>query len=183
MKRIIGAALMLIVSLCTLAGCESLAGSSGSTGATLAGAATTGVSVDSAATAPATDMTGVSGSEASFGQALDFAGMVIRIDAPIEDDGAWPTEGNRAWAALVTIQNNRSAEFLYHMLDYQFIDAQGAIYDSLGATDKQMLGTGTLAPGAQAQGYLAVELPVDATPVQIKFEPYIPVEKWIAYWR
>jgi hypothetical protein len=178
-RRMIGAVLMLVAGVCTVAACESLTGSSGNAGATLAGAVTTSAPGDTAATTPATDMTGMSGSEANVGQALDFAGMVIRVDAPIEDDGAWPTEGNRAWAALVTIQNNRSAEFLYHMLDYQFIDTQGTIYDSLGATDKQMLGTGTLAPGAQAQGYLAVELPVDAT----KFEPYIPVETWIAYWR
>jgi hypothetical protein len=183
MKRLVVTVLILIACACTIAACESLVGGSGNTDATLGDGVTTGVSVDTTAAVATTNMTGLSGDEARFGQALDFDGMVIRVDAPIEDEGAWATEGNRAWAALVTIQNNRSEEFLFHMLDYQFIDAEGTIYDSTGATDKQMLGTGTLAPGAQVQGYLAVELPAAASPVQVKFEPYIPVEKWVAYWR
>jgi hypothetical protein len=182
-KKLVVTALILIGSACMATACEPLSGSAVSTEATLAGGETADGSVATTAAVPAADMVAVSGSEASFGQALDFGGMVIRVDTPIEDTTATPTEGNRPWAALVTIQNNRSAEFLYNPLDYHFIDSGGNSYEAIGATMLQMLSTGILAPGAQVQAYIVMELPSSTTPVQIRFEPYIPMEeKWVGIW-
>jgi hypothetical protein len=183
MKKLVATVVILIASVCIATACEPLDGGGGSTDATLAGAAPSDGSVATTATTPADGMIAVSGNETSFGQALDFGGMVIRVDPPIEDTTASPTEGNRPWAASVTIQNNRSEEFLYNPLDYYFIDGEGNSYECIGASGLQMLSTGVLAPGAQVQAYIVMELPSAAMPVQVRFEPYIPMEEeWVGIW-
>lgn len=184
MKRLIIVLSLLIVAACIATGCRSLTeGATSSLPAPTDGVTPT-TSQATTGTMPAADMTPVGGSEAAFGQALDFGGLVIRVDTPFEDSGATPTPGNRAWAALVTIQNNRSAQAMYNPLDFHFIDAASNSFEAIGASNLQMMSTGVLAPGGQAQAYIVMQLPSDAPPVQIRYEPYIPSdEKWVGIWR
>jgi hypothetical protein len=183
MKKLVVTVAVLIAGACIFTACESSTGSAVSTETTVAGGATTSVSSTTDQSSPLASLVAISGSEADFGQALDFNRMVIQVDSPIEDATAMPTQGNRAWAALVTIQNNRSEQVMYNLLDYHFIDVAGANYECTGATGKQMLGTGALAPGAQTQGYIVGQLPSAVEPVQVRFKPYVPAEKWDAIWR
>ena len=83
----------------------------------------------------------------------------------------------------MTVKNNRSQPVIYNPLEYHFTDAEGTSYDCTGATGLKMLSSGSLAPGAQVQGYIAGELPSAAKPVQVKFKPYIPMENWLATWQ
>jgi uncharacterized protein affecting Mg2+/Co2+ transport len=189
--------LVLILSILTIVacivaglvtGCESLSGDSGGTQPTPGEGVTVTVPETTPGatpgTTPSVDMTPVGGTQANFGQALDFGGLVIRVETPSEDSQATPREGNRAWAALVTIQNNRSAEVIYTPLDYHFVDGQGNSYEATGASMLPMLSQGLLAPGAQVQAYILMDLPSSTTPAQIRFEPYIPsAEKWVGIWQ
>jgi hypothetical protein len=183
-KKIVFALVVLTLGVCIGTSCESLSGDTESTVATLGTGVTATVSETTQDSAPGADMTAVGGTEANFGQALDFGGLVIRVDTPFEDSGATPTSGNRAWAALVTIQNNRSAQVMYSPLDFHFIDAGGMLYEAIGASNLQMMSNGFLAPGEQAQAYIVMQLPSSTMPAQITFEPYIPSdEKWFGIWR
>ena len=184
MKKLVFALLIVTLSACIVTACESLTGDTGSAEPTLGDGVTATVPETTPGTAPAVDMTPAGGTETSFGQALDFGGLVIRVDMPFEDNGATPTPGNRAWAALVTIQNNRSAEVMYNPLDFHFIDTEGILYEAIGASNLQMMSTGLLGPGEQAQAYIVMQLPSSTTPAQIRFEPYLPTnEKWVGIWR
>jgi hypothetical protein len=173
-KRLLIIVLMLALGTWLVAACDSSSESPGSSEVTEGEGVTESVPESTPATTPAADMTPVSGTQASFGQALDFGGLVVRVDTPIEDSGATPREGNRAWAGLVTFQNNRTTEVIYSQLDFHFVDGQGTLYEALGASDLPMLGQGILAPGAQAQAYILMDLPAAVSVAQIKFEPYIP---------
>jgi hypothetical protein len=183
-KKIVFALVILTVSALLAMSCESLTGGLGGAAPTLGGGETATIPETTPDSAPAGDMAAVAGTEANFGQALDFGGLVIRVDAPFEDSGATPTPGNRAWAALVTLQNNRSTEAMYGPLDFHFVDGAGADYEALGASNLQMMSNGILSPGQQAQAYIVMQLPSSTTPAQIRFQPYIPSdEKWIGIWR
>ena len=184
MKKTVLVLVILILGACTAASCESLTGGMGSAAPTLGGGETATMPEATPDSTPAVDMAAVAGTEASFGQALDFGGLVIRVDAPFEDSGATPTPGNRPWAALVTIQNNRSAQVMYGPLDFHFIDAGGTLYEAIGASNLQMMSNGLLGPGQQGQAYIVMQLPSSTTPAQILFEPYISTdEKWAGSWR
>ena len=184
MKKIVFALVILTLGGCVGTSCESLSGDTGSAQPTLGDGVTATVPETTPDSAPAADMTAVGGTEANFGQALDFGGLVVRVDTPFEDSGATPTPGNRPWAALVTIQNNRSAEVMYSPLDFHFIDTGGILYEAIGASNLQMMSNGLLGPGEQAQAYIVMQLPSSTTPAQIRFEPYIPSdEKWVGIWR
>jgi hypothetical protein len=184
MKKLIIVLSVLIAAGCIATSCRSLTEGGTSSLTTPGDGGTTTASQATTGTAPAGDLTPVGGSEAAFGQALDFGGLVIRVDTPFEDSGATPTPGNAAWAALVTIQNNRSAEAMYNPLDFHFVDAASNVFEAIGASNLQMMSTGILPPGGQAQAYIVMQLPSDAPPVQIRYEPYIPSdEKWVGIWR
>jgi hypothetical protein len=183
-KKIVFALVILALGVCISTSCESLSGDTQSTAPTLGAGVTATVAETTQDSSPAVDMTAVGGTEANFGQALDFGGLVIRVDTPFEDAGATPTPGNRAWAALVTIQNNRSAQVMYSPLDFHFIDTGGMLYEAIGASNLQMMSNGFLAPGEQAQAYIVMQLPSSTTPAQIRFEPYVTSdEKWVGIWR
>jgi hypothetical protein len=184
MKKIgfVLAVVALVAGLAT--SCDSLTGDTGGTGLNPGTNAAPNVTAAPPTAGAIANMTAVAGSEASFGQALDFGGLVIRVDAPFEDSGATPTPGNRPWAALVTLQNNRSADAMYGPLDFHFIDAGGTVYEAIGASNLQMMGNALLAPGQQAQAYIVMQLPSSSAPAQIRYEPYIPSdEKWFGLWR
>jgi hypothetical protein len=184
MKKLIIVLSVLIIAGCIVTSCRSLTESGASPLTTPTDGVTATTSEATPGSMPAADMTPVGGTEAAFGQALDFGGLVIRVDTPFEDSGATPTPGNRAWAALVTIQNNRSADAMYNPLDFHFVDAASNIFEAIGASNLQMMSTGILPPGGQAQAYIVMQLPSDTPPVQIRYEPYIPSdEKWVGIWR
>lgn len=184
MKKIVLALVILTLGACVGTSCESLSGETGSAQPTLADGVTATVPEITQDSGSAADMTAVVGTEAKYGQALDFGGLVIRVDTPFEDAGATATPGNSSWAALVTIQNNRSEQVMYSPLDFHFIDTGGTLYEAIGASNLQMMSNGLLAPGEQAQAYIVMQLPSSTTPEQIRFEPYVPSdEKWVGIWR
>jgi hypothetical protein len=183
-KKIVFALMILTLGAGIGTSCESLSGDTQNTVPTLGDGVTATVTEATQDSTPAVDMTAVGGTEANFGQALDFGGLVIRVDAPFEDSGATPTPGNRPWAALVTIKNNRSVQAMYSPLDFHLIDTGGILYEAIGASNLQMMSNGLLGPGEQAQAYIVMQLPSSTTPAQIRFEPYIPSdEKWVGIWR
>jgi hypothetical protein len=136
--------------------------------------------------APTTTTTAPSGYEWTYGEAVTFDGMVVQVEAPVEDPEApYVDEGNTVWVFLVTITNNRTGPFEYWPMDYSLVDAEGFVYDCGGTAttnDEQLLSNASLAPGQTVKGYVAGEIPDSAVPVQVKYEPYISMEDWLALW-
>lgn len=181
MKKLVVVLSTLIIGVCVVTGCDSPAVGA-SPGPTALGESVTVTVAEE--TVAAVDMTPVGGAEASFGQALDFGGLIIRVETPTEDTSATPTPGNRPWAALVTIQNNRPAEVMYNPLDFHFLVAGGNVYEAMGASMLAMMSPGILSPGAQVEAYIVMELPSDSPPAGILYEPYLPSdEKWVGIWQ
>ncbi len=184
--------LLTILVVLALTGCSVEPGTSADTTATIevsttaeAPSATTTTAQASTTTTVPVTTTVKSGYEWAYGEAVDFDGMVIAVDAPIKDEAARMTdEGMVAWLALVTITNERAQPIDYSPITFRMADAEGFTYDyALVLPSKPELDSASLAPGQMVKGYVPFELPSSATPAQVVFEAYDEAgQKWLALW-
>lgn len=173
----------LLLAMMGLAACSPQPGTQAPTTATTTVPTIAPTSTTAAAT---TTTEAASGYEWSFGEAVEFDGMVIAVDTPITD--AAPRnlgEGMVAWLTLVTVTNERNEPIDYSPVSYRMVDAEGFTYGyAIILPSKPELDSASLAPGQTVKGYVSFELPQPAIPAQVVFEDYdASGQKWLALWQ
>lgn len=130
--------------------------------------------------------TAKSGYEWKYGEAVEFDGMAIQVEAPVADPEApYVENGNTVWVLLVTIANKRAEPLEYWPMDYTLVDDTGFVYEcgtTASTKDNQHLDHGALLPGRTVRGYVACEIPTTASPYGVKYDSYMETEEWLALW-
>lgn len=167
MKRrfMLAVATLLVLGLgsaLVLTGCGTSTTSSGST-------TSAGKSEESSATS-----TTNKGNKLAFGETGTWKGIEITVSEPTVDTKAeFVSEGKKVVYCTVVIKNNSDKDFDYNALGFTMFDSEHQSYDAFGMASVPDLSSGTLAPGETVKGAIAYEMPENATPGGIKWQPTI----------
>lgn len=111
------------------------------------------------------------------GETIDYKGYKVKVNNVNYDNGdefVRPKNGNKYVAINVTVQNNTSDKQDYNEFDFK-LSADGNATDLSEFTgndtyDNNTLGSGTLAPGAKATGYLVGQANPNAK-LKLQYQP------------
>jgi hypothetical protein len=109
---------------------------------------------------------------AKFGDTQSLSDIELTVDAPEADPGEPSADETKdVYVVLVTIRNNGSELVAYDSVYFAAQDAAGVTYRSMVVLlNVDDLGSGTLAQGETAKGYVGFELPAATAVALVRYD-------------
>lgn len=114
-----------------------------------------------------------------WGQSQEIASLLATVEAPLEEVGS-QREGRKTVLVEVTLLNQSAEDSDYDNRQFTAYDEAGRKYVSTGTTSPQPLTAGSLAPLESVHGFLAYDLPSDATVARVAWHK--DVFEWVNEW-